>query len=111
MWLKTVQAHIHFAAGHRSDKYEHPYHVMKGREMKEIIEEIKAAYVTSGRAFSHNPMSFDERIEAINKWWAAVTPEKVMKLVGVLEKGGYSTPPKGEGTACSGSAASLRKLP
>lgn len=70
--------------------------------MKEVIEEIKAAYVASGRAFSHNPMPFDERIEAINKWWAVVTPEKVMKLVGALEKGGYSTPPEGEGSAGSG---------
>ncbi|CNI79246.1 hypothetical protein [Yersinia enterocolitica] len=43
--------------------------------MKEVIEEIKAAYVASGRAFSHDPMPFDDRMEAMNKWWAAVTPE------------------------------------
>ena len=71
--------------------------------MKEIIDEIKSAYVTSGRAFSHNPMPFDERIEAINKWWATVTPEKVMRLVNALEKGGYTAPPDGEGSAGSGS--------
>ncbi|EOA3030970.1 hypothetical protein ACHZHX_004528 [Yersinia enterocolitica] len=72
--------------------------------MREIIEEIKTAYIASGRAFSHNPMSFDERMEAMNKWWAAVTPEKVMKLVSVIEKGGYSLPPSGEGRACNSSS-------
>ncbi|HFH3797449.1 TPA: hypothetical protein ACGJ08_004855 [Yersinia enterocolitica] len=71
--------------------------------MKEVIEEIKAAYVASGRAFSHNPMPLDDRMEAMNKWWEAVTPEKVMKLVNALEKGGYSPPPSGNGMAGAGS--------
>ncbi|HDW8040607.1 TPA: hypothetical protein RM800_000588 [Yersinia enterocolitica] len=71
--------------------------------MKEVIEEIKAAYVASGRAFSHDTMPFDDRMEAMNKWWEAVTPEKVMKLVNALEKGGYSPPPSGNGMAGAGS--------
>ncbi|WP_432323427.1 hypothetical protein [Yersinia enterocolitica] len=70
--------------------------------MKEVIEEIKAAYVASGRAFSHNPMPFNDRMEAMNKWWAAVTPEKVMRLVQCLEKGGYKLPPEVEGKEISG---------
>jgi len=70
--------------------------------MKEIIEEIKKAHSISLKAFSHEPMEFNERIEAINRWWAAVTPDKVMKLVDVLEKGGYSTPPEGDGHTGSG---------
>ncbi|HHH1886664.1 TPA: hypothetical protein ACPY56_004175 [Yersinia enterocolitica] len=72
--------------------------------MREIIDEIKAAYVASGRAFSHNSMPFDERIEAINNWWAAVTPEKVMRLVNAIEKGGYSPPPDGEGKVINSSS-------
>ncbi len=71
--------------------------------MKEVIEEIKAAYVASGRAVSHDPMPFDDRMEAMNKWREAVTPEKVMKLVNALEKGGYSPPPSGNGMAGAGS--------
>ncbi|ELI8238969.1 hypothetical protein ACVQFJ_004124 [Yersinia enterocolitica] len=71
--------------------------------MKEVIEEIKAAHVASGRAFSHDPMPLDDRMEAMNKWWEAVTPEKVMKLVNALEKGGYSPPPSGNGMAGAGS--------
>ncbi|EIC84034.1 hypothetical protein [Serratia sp. M24T3] len=79
--------------------------------MEELIQEIKVAYNESEKAFTHEPMNFDERIFAMNSWWAAVTPEKVMKLVRALEKGGYSAPPEGEGAACSGSASSLGKLP
>lgn len=70
--------------------------------MEELIKEIKEAYIASGKAFTHNPMPWDERITAINQWWAAVTPEKVMRLVQCLEKGGYTLPPEGKAMASGG---------
>ncbi|MBP1035851.1 hypothetical protein J8631_09795 [Serratia fonticola] len=70
--------------------------------MEELIQEIKQAYAASEKAFSHEPMPFDERISAVNQWWSAVTPEKVMRLVSCLEKGGYTLPPEGEGESVSG---------
>ncbi|CAI1819636.1 Uncharacterised protein [Serratia fonticola] len=70
--------------------------------MEDLIKEIKQAYAASEKAFSHEPMPFDERISAVNQWWSAVTPGKVMRLVNSLEKGDYTPPPKGEPEDVSG---------
>lgn len=70
--------------------------------MEALIKDIKQAYAASEKAFSHEPMPFDERVSAVNQWWAAVTPEKVMRLVNCIEKGGYTLPPEVAGKAgCS----------
>lgn len=70
--------------------------------MEELIKEIKRAYEASEMAFSHEPMPFDERIYAVNQWWSAVTPEKVMRLVNCIEKGDCTASPKGKPEAVSG---------
>ena len=53
--------------------------------MEELIESIKQIHKEADNAFSYNAMSFDRRMDAINKWNRLLNPENVMTLIKGIE--------------------------
>lgn len=49
--------------------------------MEDLISEFEKVERETAKAFSWDPMSFDDRIAKANQWWGLANPKNVMQLV------------------------------